>query len=84
MSIKIAGIQLVLINLHDTRCAQRGEVSQREAPSSTPYSTGLGVLEDGGIFIILLNILTLIILIILVPRLPVRNLALLTASLSGR
>ena len=26
MSIKIAGIQLVLINLHDTRCAQRGEV----------------------------------------------------------
>jgi hypothetical protein len=30
MSIKIAGIQLVPINLHDTRCAQRGEVSQRE------------------------------------------------------
>jgi hypothetical protein len=35
MSIKIAGIQLVLINLHDTRCAQRGEVSQREAPPSS-------------------------------------------------
>ena len=33
MSIKIAGIQLVLINLHDTRCAERGEVSQQEAPS---------------------------------------------------
>jgi hypothetical protein len=33
MSIEIAGIQLVPIKLHDTRqhCAQRGEVSQREA-----------------------------------------------------
>jgi hypothetical protein len=35
MSIKIAGIQSVLINLHDTRCAQRGEVPQREAPPSS-------------------------------------------------
>ena len=35
MSIKIAGIQLVPINLHDTRCVQRGEVSQREAPPSS-------------------------------------------------
>ena len=32
MSIEIAGFQLVPINLHDTRFAQRGEVSQREAP----------------------------------------------------
>ena len=37
MSIKIAGIQLVPINLHDTRCAQRGEVSQREAPQSSHF-----------------------------------------------
>ena len=35
MSIEIAGIQLVPINLHDTRCVQRGEVSQREAPPSS-------------------------------------------------
>ena len=28
MLIEIAGIQLVLINLHDTRCAGRGEVSR--------------------------------------------------------
>ena len=37
MSIEIAGIQLVPINLHDTRCAQRGEVSQREAPPSSHF-----------------------------------------------
>ena len=37
MSIKIVGIQLVPINLHDTRCAQRGEVSQREAPPSSHF-----------------------------------------------
>jgi hypothetical protein len=30
MVIEITGIQLVPINLHDTRCAQRGEVSQRD------------------------------------------------------
>ena len=28
MLIEIVSIQLVLINLHDTRCAERGEVSR--------------------------------------------------------
>ena len=40
MSIEITGIQLVLINLQDTRCAQRGEVSQREAPTSSQSLCG--------------------------------------------